>query len=284
MDTEHGTCKGYGFARYETIEEAENCIRGLVSLKYEAGFARESFNARLKTLADPNSTNVYVSNLPRDMNEKAMQDIFAGYVVVSNRILRDANGSSRGVGFARFESREICNDIIKKFHGTPVGDERLPLQVRYADTSAQKRLKATTTKKRQFRANEYNSVVNNYHVPFPVAHQPHMYSRNRVWLRQNAMGPNTYVQIRHNDENKHSDYKSLGGSWRHASGSSVGPDNLLKLETVHEKDDTVSESHSDGTTVPNILDYGITTSSGSFSDPGDSYGGREYGEDNISIL
>jgi hypothetical protein len=74
-------------------QEAENCIRGLVSQKYEAGFARvsylptvakvesdiscfvkqESFNARLKTLADPNSTNIYVSNLPRSMTEKVRQ-------------------------------------------------------------------------------------------------------------------------------------------------------------------------------------------------------------------
>ena len=30
-----------------------------------------------------------------------MQDIFAGYVVISNRILRDSHGVSRGVGFAR---------------------------------------------------------------------------------------------------------------------------------------------------------------------------------------
>lgn len=30
----------YGFARYESVEQAEDCIRGLVSLKYEAGFAR----------------------------------------------------------------------------------------------------------------------------------------------------------------------------------------------------------------------------------------------------
>src|SRR5690554_3085243 len=103
-----------------------------------------------------------------------MQDIFEGYVVVSNRILRDSQGQSRGVGFARFvlrslvqaflslttsrfESREICNQIIRNFHGYPVGHERIALQVRYADTSAQKRLKATTTKKRQFRANEYNN-------------------------------------------------------------------------------------------------------------------------------
>jgi len=30
----------YGFARYENTDEAEDCIRGLVSSKYEAGFAR----------------------------------------------------------------------------------------------------------------------------------------------------------------------------------------------------------------------------------------------------
>lgn len=67
----------------------------------ESNELQESFNARLKTLADPNSTNIYVSNLPCDMNEKDMQEIFSDYVVVSNRILRDTNGLSRGVGFAR---------------------------------------------------------------------------------------------------------------------------------------------------------------------------------------
>lgn len=30
----------YGFARYETKQEAQDCICGLMSLKYEAGFAR----------------------------------------------------------------------------------------------------------------------------------------------------------------------------------------------------------------------------------------------------
>lgn len=93
----------------------------------------------------------------------------------------------------RFESREICNEIIKNFHGIPVGEEGLALQVRYADTSAQKRLKATTTKKRQFRSHEYNSVVNGgfygqSHVPLPYG--PSSQFRNRVWMRQSSMGSN----------------------------------------------------------------------------------------------
>lgn len=55
-----------------------------------------------------------------------------------------------------FESREICEEIIRNFHGTPIGEEGLLLQVRYADTPAQKDLKRVTTERRQFRTNEYN--------------------------------------------------------------------------------------------------------------------------------
>jgi transcriptional regulator of met regulon len=64
------------------------------------------------------------------------------------RILANASRS--------FESREICEEIIKKFHGQPIGEEGLLLQVRYADTPAQKDLKRITTERRQFRTNEYN--------------------------------------------------------------------------------------------------------------------------------
>jgi hypothetical protein len=55
-----------------------------------------------------------------------------------------------------FDSRDTCEEVIKKFHGQPIGEEGLLLQVRYADTPAQKDLKRVTTERRQFRTNEYN--------------------------------------------------------------------------------------------------------------------------------
>lgn len=55
-----------------------------------------------------------------------------------------------------FENRDVCEEIIKKFHDQPIGEEGLLLQVRYADTQAQKDLKRITTERRQFRTNEYN--------------------------------------------------------------------------------------------------------------------------------
>lgn len=50
----------------------------------------------------------------------------------------------------------------------------------------------------------------------------------------------------------------------------------VKLETVHEGgDDASSDCGSEVTTVPTAVESVGKNSSGSFSDPGDSYGGLE---------
>ncbi|KAL2167146.1 hypothetical protein VTG60DRAFT_1665 [Thermothelomyces hinnuleus] len=91
----------FGFAKFADVRDSEKCIRGFYHLGYEVGFARESFNARLKAEGDETSTNLYLSNLPKRLNESELNAIFAGYHVVSSKILRDSMGNSRGVGFAR---------------------------------------------------------------------------------------------------------------------------------------------------------------------------------------
>ncbi|KAM7189706.1 hypothetical protein V8F20_010046 [Naviculisporaceae sp. PSN 640] len=156
IDTSTGACKGFGFAKFADVRDSEKCIRGFYHLGYEVGFARESFNARLKAEGDENSTNLYLSNLPKRLTESELNAIFTGYHVVSSKILRDSMGNSRGVGFARFESRDECEDIIRKYHGASIGEEGMLMQVRYADTPAQKELKRITAERRQFRTNEYN--------------------------------------------------------------------------------------------------------------------------------
>ncbi|TKS81785.1 RNA-binding motif, single-stranded-interacting protein 3 [Collichthys lucidus] len=47
-------------------------------------------------------TNLYISNLPLSMDEQELENMLKPFGhVISTRILRDANGLSRGVGFAR---------------------------------------------------------------------------------------------------------------------------------------------------------------------------------------
>ena len=79
-------CSSFGFAKYFNTRDSELCIRGFYKLGYEVGFARvcqtkigapgsktnvmqESFNSRLKVEGDESSTNLYVSNLPKNMTE-----------------------------------------------------------------------------------------------------------------------------------------------------------------------------------------------------------------------
>ena len=78
----------FGFIRYHNFVDGENCIRGFFHWGYEAKWARVlrfligkhfqfaddmafqvSHNEKLKNLGDPDNTNLYVSNLPADLNE-----------------------------------------------------------------------------------------------------------------------------------------------------------------------------------------------------------------------
>ncbi|KTW28434.1 hypothetical protein T552_01697 [Pneumocystis carinii B80] len=159
LDTQSGTCKGFGFAWFEEEEEAKACIAGLMHFGYQVSFAKESFSTRLKNLADPGSTNLYLSNLPLNMHEKDLEEQFAPYKVISNRILRDSNNVSRGVGFARMSDREAADAIIENFDGKKLPGAAMPLQVRYADSPSQKRLKGQTVSRRLWRAREYNVLT-----------------------------------------------------------------------------------------------------------------------------
>lgn len=62
----------------------------------------------------------------------------------------------------RFETRDICEEVIKKFNNTPVskpGCEEHLIQIRYSDTTEQKMLKQQTAAGRVFRAAEYEVGV-----------------------------------------------------------------------------------------------------------------------------
>lgn len=49
-------------------------------------------------------TNLYISNLPLSMDEQELENMLKPFSqAISTRILRDANGTSRGVGFARYQ-------------------------------------------------------------------------------------------------------------------------------------------------------------------------------------
>ncbi|KXS20075.1 hypothetical protein M427DRAFT_401537 [Gonapodya prolifera JEL478] len=111
----------------------------------------ESFATRLRNLQDLESSNVYMSNLPFDVDEERLGVMFSqgGRRVISQKILRDFNGMSRGVGFVRFDTRETAQSVIESFHGVILPGGTAPLQVRFADSLAQKQLKGEVAGRRR---------------------------------------------------------------------------------------------------------------------------------------
>ncbi|ORX56546.1 RNA-binding domain-containing protein [Piromyces finnis] len=152
INTETNECKGFGFVMYENEEQARNAMDQLNKKGYHVSFAKDSLSARLKNLQDEESTNIYISNIPLSMTDEEFLELFAPHNVISHTILKDQNGVSRGVGFARFQTREIAKEIIEKYNNIKLEGSTNSLQVRFADSNAQKKLKEQVANKK------YNST------------------------------------------------------------------------------------------------------------------------------
>lgn len=131
VDLKTSECKGYGFVDFESPQAAENAVKALQAQGVQAQMAKQQ---------EQDPTNLYIANLPTYMTESDLETIFSPFgQVISTRILRDPNGLSRGVGFARMESREKCDQIITAYHGKVLPGWKDALTVKFADSGQKKK-------------------------------------------------------------------------------------------------------------------------------------------------
>uniref|UniRef100_A0A671QQB5 RNA-binding motif, single-stranded-interacting protein 2-like n=1 Tax=Sinocyclocheilus anshuiensis TaxID=1608454 RepID=A0A671QQB5_9TELE len=137
LDKTTNKCKGYGFVDFDSPASAQKAVTALKASGVQAQMAKQQ---------EQDPTNLYISNLPLSLDEQELESMLKPFSqVISTRILRDANGTSRGVGFARMESTEKCEAIIQHFNGkyikTPPGVAvpTEPLLCKFADGGQKKR-------------------------------------------------------------------------------------------------------------------------------------------------
>ncbi|KAG9271514.1 RNA-binding motif, single-stranded-interacting protein 1 isoform X1 [Astyanax mexicanus] len=137
LDKTTNKCKGYGFVDFDSPAAAQKAVNALKTNGVQAQMAKQQ---------EQDPTNLYISNLPLTMDEQDLESMLKPFgQVVSTRILRDANGASRGVGFARMESTEKCDAVISHFNGKflkmPAGvmAPSEPLLCKFADGGQKKR-------------------------------------------------------------------------------------------------------------------------------------------------
>ncbi|XP_063697932.1 protein alan shepard isoform X2 [Culicoides brevitarsis] len=183
LDKTTNKCKGYGFVDFESPACAEGAVKGLQSKGIQAQMAKVGIwvlhRPAIQQEQDP--TNLYIANLPLTYKETDVENMLSKYgQVISTRILRDQQGNSKGVGFARMESREKCEQIIQIFNGTQLTGAKDILLVKFADGGSKKKnaFKSPDTTQRTWRDGAEG---------IPVAYDP--------TLQQNGIGVNVGTPI-----------------------------------------------------------------------------------------
>nr|CAI5868313.1 unnamed protein product [Callosobruchus analis] len=143
LDKNTNKCKGYGFVDFESPAAAEGAVKALTAKNIQAQMAKVGIwyhQRRQATQQEQDPTNLYIANLPPNFKEADLDSMLSKYgQVISTRILRDSSGVSKGVGFARMESKEKCEYIIQQFNGKALNGSKDPLLVKFADGGNKKK-------------------------------------------------------------------------------------------------------------------------------------------------
>ncbi|XP_052833215.1 RNA-binding motif, single-stranded-interacting protein 3 isoform X3 [Octopus bimaculoides] len=217
IDSQLSTCKGYGFVDFETPQAAEYAVQELQASGFQAQMAkvirkreprmREPFPTRDHGMPKPRGTtmfgsdaesshvrkmtsfggqqeqdptNLYIANLPPYFTEEHLENLFKEYgTVISTRILRKLDGQSRGVGFARMESKEKCEQIIQNFNSKILAGGNEPLLVKFADGGSKKKAQYQQNRSWTERADANNY---SYVTGIPVGYDQSSIAQNGLYL------------------------------------------------------------------------------------------------------
>nr|CAD7412440.1 unnamed protein product [Timema poppensis] len=171
------TESSYGFVDFDRPESAEAAVQALQAKGIQAQMAKVGIawmrsrrppTVRLHACAmqekgrqqEQDPTNLYIANLPLHYKENDVDQMLVKFgQVISTRILRDTSGQSKGVGFARMESKEKCDYIIQALNGKSVPECRDPLLVKFADGGNKKRIGYKNPDQRIWRETGDTSLV-----------------------------------------------------------------------------------------------------------------------------
>ncbi|XP_021927446.1 protein alan shepard isoform X4 [Zootermopsis nevadensis] len=203
LDKNTNRCKGYGFVDFETPASAESAVKALQAKGVQAQMAKQQ---------EQDPTNLYLANLPLNFKENDVDSLLAKYgQVISTRILRDTAGQSKGVGFARMESKEKCEQIIQIFNGSSLAGSKEPLLVKFADGGNKKRSLYKSPDQRMWRDGGELCVFDLYQAA-AVSYDPSGMSQNGVTAQH--MLPAALTQYgRHYGAQTMQSYSLPGNPW-----------------------------------------------------------------------
>lgn len=114
---------GYAYVNFHSVEDAERALDTLNYSSIKGRSCRIMWSHRDPTLRKSQVGNVYVKNLDKNIDNKALHDTFSLFGnILSCKVASDPDGKSRGYGFVHYETEEAAKQAIERVNGMQIGD------------------------------------------------------------------------------------------------------------------------------------------------------------------
>lgn len=167
----NGKSNGYGYITFTTHSgamKAIQCMNGKICGEYKLVVERfkrrserenlqknslEYAEAMLKKATDP--TNLHVKNLPRNITEDELKQLFAKCGEISSiKIVVDGSGISKGFGFVSYKSKEAAYKAYKKMNGLLLNGKNIVVSFKQ-DGHARKHFMDLKNKDKEVKIKQY---------------------------------------------------------------------------------------------------------------------------------